>query len=232
MNNIYYAEEGDKLIIGGKGWLFQNGSLGELAPDARVVEIRRRIKPGFLSFSGMTKLKHISGLRNVDTSEITSMADMFRGCPLTEIDLSCFNTGNVTDMSGMFYGTAIRKLDLSSFDARKVKNFTEMFAECPNLREIHFKGFRKASPEECEGMFNGDFLKDVYMSFDESHLPEYCDWDTDECHYIRKYMRDHEEIFHNGIHGELKEKEDNEGMVWVQPHYRNGYPVSGFWRKK
>ena len=53
---------------------------------------------------------------NFDTSNLTSMGDMFQGCYIGEIDLKSFNTANVTGFGGMFQDAIITNvLDLSSF---------------------------------------------------------------------------------------------------------------------
>ena len=47
----------------------------------------------------------IEGLEFLNTSEVTSMNDMFHGCnKLTSLDLSNFNTAKVTEMIAMFNG--------------------------------------------------------------------------------------------------------------------------------
>ncbi len=69
-------------------------------------------------------------LTNLDTSHVTDMASMFRGCKaLNELTLgSHFQTGNVTDMSDMFSGcTSLSEIDLSGFDTGKVIDMTSMF---------------------------------------------------------------------------------------------------------
>ena len=69
-------------------------------------------------------------LKNVDTSEMTSMAGMFHNCAKsTSFDLSSFDTSAVTAMNAMFkYCSGIKSLDLSSFDTSAVTNMGEMFA--------------------------------------------------------------------------------------------------------
>ncbi len=54
-------------------------------------------------FAGFWYLTAIEGIENLNTSEVTSMDDMFNNCEsLTSLDLSNFNTAKVTDMSFMF----------------------------------------------------------------------------------------------------------------------------------
>ena len=97
----------------------------------------------FDSLSGLTE---IEGLNQVDTSEVTSMEDMFFGCQnLSSLDLSSFNTSNVTDMSWMFNACyKLSSLDLSNFDTAKVTNMSYMFYSCPNLKTLNISSFQMA----------------------------------------------------------------------------------------
>ncbi|MBQ1585556.1 MAG: BspA family leucine-rich repeat surface protein, partial [Muribaculaceae bacterium] len=90
-------------------------------------------------FYYMANLQSITGMSNLNTSEVTNMAFMFYGCnQLTSIDLSHFNTSQVTDMSVMFYGCiGLTSLDLGSFNTSQVTNMTHMFRHSNNLRTIY-----------------------------------------------------------------------------------------------
>ena len=60
----------------------------------------------------MTNVKEIIGLENLDTTDLTSMKNMFYNCENLESisGLWGFNTENVEDMSHMFYGCKKLKL--------------------------------------------------------------------------------------------------------------------------
>ena len=64
-----------------------------------------------------------------DTSNVTDMSDMFRGCAyLTIIDVSRWNTSNVTNMTKLFNGcTSLTSIDVSNWDTSKVTDMTYMF---------------------------------------------------------------------------------------------------------
>lgn len=67
-------------------------------------------------------------LSQLNTSNVTSMKDMFNHCITSKIDLSNFDTRNVTDMSRMFYYTyRLKDLKLSGLDTSKVTNMSGMF---------------------------------------------------------------------------------------------------------
>ena len=55
-------------------------------------------------FAGGTALTSITNLDLLDTSDVTTMANMFRECSaLTGIDVSHFNTAKVSSMQSMFF---------------------------------------------------------------------------------------------------------------------------------
>lgn len=89
-------------------------------------------------FNGCTALTSISGLGNLNTSEVTSMYAMFNGCStLKALNVSKFNTANVTNMSYMFNScTTLTTLDLKNFDTSKATNMSYMFNSCAALQTI------------------------------------------------------------------------------------------------
>ena len=107
-------------------------------------------------FFGMHNLRSITGISNLNTSEVTNMAFMFQSCDLlTSIDLSHFNTSKVTDMSGMFANsTGLTSLDLSSFNTSQVTKMRNMFSSCSNLRTISVgSGWSTAAVTASSNMF-------------------------------------------------------------------------------
>lgn len=115
-------------------------------------------------FVNMEILTTITGLENLNTSEVTNMQQMFGSChKLTSLDLSGFNTEKVQTMYGMFANCKqLTSLDLSSFNTAKV-NFTyQMFYGCPMLQTIYVgNGWTTAAVDKtnlnnyCD-MFTGD----------------------------------------------------------------------------
>ena len=80
-------------------------------------------------FRGCHSLKRLN-LSNFNTEKVTNMSDMFRRCgSLLAVDLSGFNTDNVTNMNGMFFGFGTEwPLDISNFNTGKVNNADYLFA--------------------------------------------------------------------------------------------------------
>lgn len=64
-----------------------------------------RVTSAAYAFYNMKSLTSITGLSRWDTSKITTMNSMFKGCTgLKSLDFSSFNTKNVTNFSSMMYG--------------------------------------------------------------------------------------------------------------------------------
>lgn len=88
-------------------------------------------------FADLPNLTDITGLNNLDTSQVTDMSQMFQDCPnLTEIDVSNFDTSNVVDMSTMFANSGINKIDISHFNLNSVTSMSNMFEYCDNLTKF------------------------------------------------------------------------------------------------
>lgn len=94
-------------------------------------------------FYEMTNLTDITGLENLNTSEVTSMKGMFDHCEkLTSIDVSHFNTEKVTTMHSMFYTCrALKEIDVTNFETSRVIDLRYMFGYCNNLKDIDLRNF-------------------------------------------------------------------------------------------
>lgn len=105
-------------------------------------------------YESMTWLFDVD-LTNIDTSNTTSMANMFAYCQnLYEIDLSMFDTSNVTNMFNMFGScTNLVELDLATFDTSSVTDFRQMFAYCNRLANLNISGFDTSNATNMASMF-------------------------------------------------------------------------------
>ncbi len=98
----------------------------------------------------------ISGLENLDTTNVTDMSDMFLSCLLASLDLSNFNTSNVTNMRGMFYDMSnLTNLDVSNFDTSKVTDMSDMFCYMRNLTNLDLSSFDTSKVTNMWSMFLG-----------------------------------------------------------------------------
>ena len=89
-------------------------------------------------FNGYSYLTSIIWPEDFDTTDFTSLKNMFLGCKeLTVLDLSFFNTSNVTDMNATFSNCGkLTTLDISSWDTSKVTTTLVMFIFCESLVNV------------------------------------------------------------------------------------------------
>ena len=108
-------------------------------------------------FAGMSNLKTIEGLDNLNTANVESFYQMFNGCSsLTSLDLSSFDTSNAIDMWDMFCGcSSITSLDLISFDTSNVIYMVGMFAGCSSLTSLDITNFNTTNIRDMWNMFAG-----------------------------------------------------------------------------
>ena len=79
------------------------------------------------------KIQHRNGFFTVEylkvTNKVTSLFELFRGCPaLTKIDTTGWDTSNVTTMQNMFYSCSKIEVNLNNLDTSKVTNMNGMFS--------------------------------------------------------------------------------------------------------
>ena len=93
-------------------------------------------------------------LRTFDTSNVTDMSCMFCYChSLSNLNISSFNTSKVTDMSHLFHQCPLSSIDVSSFNTRNVTDMSIMFAECKQLKSIDLKNFNTSKVKNMDYMF-------------------------------------------------------------------------------
>ena len=133
-------------------------------------------------FYGLSNLTTITGIKNLETDNVTDMRYMFSGCyNLTSLDVSHFDTSNVTVMWGMFSGcSSLKSLDVSGFQTDKVTSMGGMFSGCSGLTSLNLSGFVTDKVTNMSSMFSGcsslttldvsgfktDKVTDMYSMFD------------------------------------------------------------------
>ena len=107
-------------------------------------------------FCNFSKLTEIENINLLDTSNVTTMNDMFEYCGnLINLDLSSFDTSNVTNMRGMFDGCSkLTNLDVSKFDTSNVTNMSHMFSECNSLTSLDVSNFDTSKVTSMYEMFS------------------------------------------------------------------------------
>ena len=110
----------------------------------------------FAWFKKFIFLNQIEGIENLNTENVTSMAQMFFDCRnLAELDVTHFNTANVTSMISMFNGCiGLTSLDVTNFNTENVTDMSYMFSYCNNLKEIYVSDkFVTGAVRSSKGMF-------------------------------------------------------------------------------
>ena len=129
-------------------------------------------RPFDLSFwlSDFKELKEIKHLGYLNTSDVTNMMTMFKGCrKLESLDLSGFNTGKGTVFAEMFKGcTALQSIDLTAFDFSNANDLTGMFAGCTALETVDLRTWHNAEfAPTFRQMFEGcSSLRNIYCFAD------------------------------------------------------------------
>ena len=92
---------------------------------------------------------------NMNTSELTSIARMFRRCSnLTNISCN-WDTSKVNSMNSVFATCSkLTQLDVSNFDVSKVANVQYMFNACLNLTELDLSNWDTSNLKYADYMFN------------------------------------------------------------------------------
>ena len=152
--DISYSSTQDKKIY---AYLIDNGEKDStnsskslytlyIVSDALMVAPSNSEKMFSFSIWDSNASKYISNLvsinfnNNFNTSQVTSMNQMFNGCiSLQSLNLNDFDTGNVTDMSMMFLNcNNLVKLSIINFNTSKVTTMDRMFCACNALEAIAF----------------------------------------------------------------------------------------------
>ena len=95
-------------------------------------------------------------LSGFDTSQVTSMREMFDYTIVEALDVSGFDTSRVTDMSGMFqYCWELQEIDVSGFDTENVTDMSRMFDQCPALKRVNAAGLGAGKVRDMSKMFRG-----------------------------------------------------------------------------
>lgn len=147
--NEYELNSGKKL----PEWVKHTFSITKVVFDTSFANARPT--SCYKWFFWCEKLNQVEGIKNLNTKEVTDMADMFYECrDLSSLDVSGFNTEKVTDMSGMFYECiSLKLLDVAKFNTANVKSMSNMFYRCNNLDLLNVTNFNTANVTNMQGVF-------------------------------------------------------------------------------
>ena len=108
-------------------------------------------------FSGCSILEKIENTSYLNTSNVTTMTNMFEDCSkLTSLDVSDFDTSSVTNMVSLFSGCSkLTSLDMSNFDTSNVTVMNAMFRNCSSLIKLDLSSFNISKVTGVSTMFYG-----------------------------------------------------------------------------
>jgi len=117
-------------------------------------------------FRYCSALRSISFAKDIDTSKVTNMSNMFSGCyGLTNLNLSNFDTSSVTSMYSMFSGcSSLTRLDFSNFNTSNVTNMSYMFSNCGYLYSVDFSDFDTSNVTNMSYMFSASGFEVLDLS--------------------------------------------------------------------
>ena len=169
---IYWTGDSNTIRIGAQIYTAQEDKVNIDGVEYYQLKLNANLNNNFYSFTKNTFTNLI--FKDVDTSNVTDMHDMFRFCrALTSLDLSTFDTSNVTNMYDMFYNcSSLTSLDISKFDTSNVTNMCDMFYNCSSLTSLDLSKFDTSKVTDMDYMFsNCSSLTSLDLStFDTSNV--------------------------------------------------------------
>ena len=121
----------------------------------------------FQFFCYLSKLETITGLKYLNTANVTDMSYMFYSCSsLTSLDVTHFNTAKVTNMNFMFSRcSSLISLDVTHFNTENVTNMRNMFSGCSSLTSLDVTNFNTAKVPDMSYMFSNCLaLTSLYLT--------------------------------------------------------------------
>ena len=101
-------------------------------------------------------IENIDFLKDIDTSNVLNMSNMFSGCTSLNIEKISLKTNKVKDMSKMFYNckslTSINTLDITTSE---VTDFSGMFELCENLKFVNLSNIKTSKAINFQNFFLG-----------------------------------------------------------------------------
>ena len=107
-------------------------------------------------FGNYTKLAEIEHLDYLDTSNATSLFNMFGNRQkIKTLDLSSFDTSNVEEMSMIFMRCSVlENVNVLNWDTSNVEQMGRMFSNCLKLKSLDLSDFDTHNVTLMETMFN------------------------------------------------------------------------------
>lgn len=160
-SRLFIFADADKIFAHNDGTSFKLNSIAGYGGNVEYINNLTLLNTSnstsmqdmFAECSKITSLD-ISGF---DSSKVTNMNGMFMNClALKNIDVSNLDTSQVTNMANMFNGCqSLESIDVSTFDTSQVTNMQYMFNHCEKLRNLDLRHFDTSNVTNMQGMFDG-----------------------------------------------------------------------------
>ena len=139
-----------------QSWSGQSRKITNVVFDASFADYAELSNTSYW-FRNCANLTTITGIENLNTSNVEDMSSMFDGCAkLTGLDVSHFNTSKVTSFWGTFFGCrSLTSLDLSGFSTENVEYVNYMFDGCAGLTSLDLSSFSTPQLKYMYNMFDG-----------------------------------------------------------------------------
>lgn len=135
----------------GSPWMVYNDIIDDVIIDGSVIA-----NTDSTALFGRLDAESISGLENIDVSNVTDMGYMFSQMTnLSNLDLSSWDTSSVTNMTVMFAQNNFSNVDLGTWETENVTDMYAMFAMTPNLTSLATPNWNTEKVTTMQGMFMG-----------------------------------------------------------------------------
>ncbi|MDT2758869.1 BspA family leucine-rich repeat surface protein [Enterococcus xiangfangensis] len=130
-------------------WMVYNDIIDDVIIDGSVIA-----NTDSTALFGGLDTESISGLENIDVSNVTDMGYMFSQMTnLSKLDLSSWDTSSVTNMTAMFAQNNFSNVDLGTWETENVTDMSYMFAMTPNLTSLATPNWNTEKVTTMIGMF-------------------------------------------------------------------------------
>ncbi|EHV2922801.1 BspA family leucine-rich repeat surface protein, partial [Enterococcus faecalis] len=120
---------------------------------------------GGIGQGGFPSANKITGLENLNTSQVINMQGMFADSAVTNLSgINNWDTSKVQDMSVMFYRTRAQQLNINSWNTTNVKNMKEMFWGIQTLTQLDLSSWNIVNVTDMTRMFTWAKLQELNIS--------------------------------------------------------------------
>ena len=119
------------------------------------INIKKTLKSMAWMFTNLGNIKSIKFLPGFDSSQVTSIDEIFACGGVQYLDLNYLNTSNFLILNYAFeYSSSLVHLNLSSFNTLKAREMTAMFYGMKKIKELDLSSFDTSNIIDCVALFH------------------------------------------------------------------------------